>query len=173
MNASFILRTSDLPTFANSPNSNGSTNNSFASSFTWINIDMRLILGDLWDKYEYFNICLYSTVYSTTTITYATNDNKMGTIYMSGLDWISNYDTGRKQRTPNVAIGYLNSNPFSTTTGSTVFFSSLFSNSFRKNNPITDLTIFYNKISNNEPNTTGTGLFPQVAFMFKVTPIII
>lgn len=173
MNASFILRTSDLPAFNAGANSNGSTNNGSASSFTWNNIDMRLILGDLWDKYEYFNICLYSSTFSTTALTYATNDNKMGAIYMSGLDWISNYDTGRKQRTPNVAIGYLNSNPFSTTTGSSVFFSSLFSNSFRKNNPITNLTIFYNKISDNTPNVTATGSFPQVAFMFKVTPIVI
>ena len=52
MNASFILRTSDLPTFANSPNSNGSTNNSSASSFTWNNINIQLILVDLWDRYE-------------------------------------------------------------------------------------------------------------------------
>jgi hypothetical protein len=172
MNASFILRSSDLPTFATGANSNGSTNNSSASSFTWNNIDMRLILGDLWDKYEYFNICLSSTVLSTSALTYASNDNKLGTIYMSGLDWTSNYDTGKKQRVPYVAIGYLNSGSISTTVGTIQYFNSLFSNSFRKSSPITNLTIFYNKISDNTPNVVATGSFPQVAFTFKVTPII-
>lgn len=171
MNASFILRTSDLPTFANSPNSTGSTNNSSASSFTWNNIDMRLILGDLWDRYEYFNICLSSTVFSTATITYASNDNKMGCIYMSGLNWTSNYDTGKKQRVPYVPIGYLNSGSISSTVGTVQPFNSLFSNTFRKNDPITSLTIFYNKISDGTANVT-TAPFPQTAFTFKITPIV-
>lgn len=172
MNSSFILRTSDLPTFATGANSNGSTNNVSASSFTWNNIDMRLILGDLWDKYEYYNICLASTVFSSAAITYATNDNKMGCIYMSGLDWTSNYDTGRKQRTPNVPIGYLASANISATSGVAQYFNVLFSNTFRKSSPITSLTIFYNRISDNTSNTS-TAPFPQVAFIFKITPIII
>ena len=171
MNASFILRTSDLPTFANSPNSNGSTNNSSASSFTWNNIDLRLILGNLWDEYEYFNICLSSTLFSTATITYASNDNKMGCIYMSGLNWTSNYDTGKKQRVPYVPIGYLNSGSISSTVGTVQPFNSLFSNTFRKNDPITSLTIFYNKISDGTANVT-TAPFPQVAFTFKIIPIV-
>lgn len=172
MNASFILRTSDLPTFANSPNSNGSTNNSSASSFTWNNIDLRLILGDLWDRYEYFNICLTANIFSSGAITYATNDNKMGCIYMSGLDWTSNYDTGKKQRTPNVPIGYLATNNISATVGITQYFNSLFSNTFRKNSPITNITIFYNRISDNTPNVS-TAPFPQTGFIFKITPIVI
>jgi len=171
MNASFILRTSDLPTNANGANANGSTNNSSASSFTWNNIDMRLILGDLWDKYEYFNICLSSTLFSTATITYASNDNKIGCIYMSGLNWTSNYDTGRRQRVPYVPIGYLNSGSISSTAGTVQYFNSLFSNTFRKNDPITSLTIFYSKISDGTPNVT-TAPFPQVAFTFKVVPIV-
>ena len=172
MNASFILRTSDLPTFATGANSNGSTNNVSASSFTWNNIDMRLILGDLWDKYEYYNICLASTVFSSGAVTYASNDNKMGCIYMSGLDWTSNYDTGRKQRTPNVPIGYLASANISATAGVAQYFNTLFSNSFRKNSPITTINIFYNRISDNTSNTS-TAPFPQVAFIFKITPIVI
>ena len=171
MNASFILRTSDLPTFANSPNSNGSTNNSSASSFTWNNIDLRLILGDLWDRYEYFNICLSSALYSTATITYASNDNKMSGIYMSGLNWTSNYDTGKKQRVPYVPIGYLASNPISSTVGAYYTFNTLFSNTFRRNDPITSLTIFYNKISDNTPVVT-TAPLPQTAFTFKIIPIV-
>ena len=170
MNASFILRTSDLPTAAAGANSNGSTNNGSASSFTWNNIDMRMILGDLWDKYEYFNICLASTIFSSGAITYATNDNKMGCIYMSGLDWTSNYDTGRKQRTPNVAIGYLASANILATAGVAQYFNTLFSNTFRKNSPITTINIFYNKISDNTSNT-ATAPFPQCAFIFKITPI--
>jgi hypothetical protein len=171
MNASFILRTSDLPNFANSPNSIGSTNNSSASSFTWNNIDIRLILGDLWDKYEYYNICLSSTVFSTGAVTYASNDNKMGCIYMSGLNWTSNYDTGKKQRVPYVPIGYLNSGSISSTVGIVQSFNSLFSNTFRKNDPITSLTIFYNKISDGTPNST-TAPFPLTAFTFKISPIV-
>lgn len=171
MNSTFILRTSDLPTFATGGNSNGSTNNGSASSFTWNNIDIRLILGELWDKYEYFNICLVSTIFSSANITYPTNDNKMGCIYMSGLDWTSNYDTGRKQRTPNVAIGYLNTSTITTSAGAVQYYNSLFCNTFRKNSPITNINIFYNKISDNTSNTATTGAFPQVLFVFKITPV--
>ena len=48
----FVLKTNVLPT-------NGTTNaygtgNSTLSSFTWTNINLRTLLGDMFDKYDSF-----------------------------------------------------------------------------------------------------------------------
>ena len=52
-NASFALQTSDLP--LNGSNVYGSMD-SIRTSFTWNNINLKTILGDLYDKYDMFNL---------------------------------------------------------------------------------------------------------------------
>ena len=109
--ATFILKTSDLPTNAAGENATGSTNNTSGSSYTWKNIDMRVILGSMYNKYDEFNIGLVSVVSAVQpgTYTLTSNNDKLGVLYMSGLRWLySNYDTGTKSRTNNACIGYIN-----------------------------------------------------------------
>jgi hypothetical protein len=58
--ASLILRTSDLT--ANSTNNVGSSDANF-TNMTWSNINLRTLLGAMYDKYDTFNLVpvLFST----------------------------------------------------------------------------------------------------------------
>lgn len=167
--ATFILRTSDLPTFANGANEKGSTNNASHSSFSWNNIDFKSILGNMWEKYDYFNIALVSNVSSPTTLTYTSNDNRIGMVYMDGLKWTgSNYDTGTKSNTTYAPIGSINFSTLTATVAVVNQYNSLFFNTFGKTEPYRKITIFYKRISDNLPNATATGTFPPTTFLFKI-----
>ena len=53
--ARLVLKTSDLT--ANSTTNNGSCDQ-YRTSFTWFNINLRMLLGDMYNQYDYFNITL-------------------------------------------------------------------------------------------------------------------
>ncbi len=57
--AMFVLKTYDLP---GTPGSNtiGTLNNAQRSSMTWQNVDLKTIMGTMWEKYDYFTITLVS-----------------------------------------------------------------------------------------------------------------
>ena len=62
-NASLVLKTSDLTSKSDYVygvpyvNQSGSMN-AKGSSITWNNINLRTLLGDMYDRYDIFNICL-------------------------------------------------------------------------------------------------------------------
>lgn len=173
--ATFILRTCDLPTNASGENSSGATNNSSGSSYTWRNIDMRTILGDMYDKYDSFNIGLVNCVSTVqpTGMTYPSNNDKIGILYMSGLRWLnSNYDCGSKTRTNNACIGYVNFAPLTTSVGTAIQYNNLSLNSISRPHANVNLTIFFNNVSANVSNSTSAQTFPQMAFQFVIYPII-
>ena len=60
LNASLILNTA-----AGVPNSN-------YTSCTWYGVDLRMLLGDMYDKYNRFNLCL-NTVSSCIAASFATS----------------------------------------------------------------------------------------------------
>ena len=55
--ATLVLRSGDLPAPPNNPNPN---NNGFSDQYhtnmTWTNINLRTVLGDMYDKYDKFNL---------------------------------------------------------------------------------------------------------------------
>ncbi len=167
--ASFTLRTADLPTFVAGANQYGSSNNSSHSSFTWLNVNIKSILGTMWDEYDYFNLALVSSLISTGAPTYATNDNKIGLIYMSGPKWInSSYDVILKSLTNNACIGIMNVSTLSATVGVTSQYNQLNINTFSKGAPNMQMTIFYSRVSDNLSNATSSGTFPASTFTFKI-----
>lgn len=173
--ATFILKTSDLPTNAAGENASGSTNNASGSSYTWKNIDMRVILGTMYDEYDNFNIGLVNSISTVQPATYTltTNNDKLGVLYMRGLRWRhSNYDCGSKSVVDNACIGYVNFSSLSTTVGTNIQYNTLNLNTFAKPHPIINLTIFFNRVSDNASNTLTAGAYPQMAFQFVVYPII-
>ena len=160
--STFVLRTVDA-----------TNNNASYSSWTWSSVDLRSILGTLWDNYDYFNIALVSAVSSVvaTTPTYATNDHKIGMINMSGLRWTSSYDTGTKTNTNVVSIGFINFTGLTTSVPISIQNNTLSYNTFTKGNPVVNITIFYTKILDGLANVTATNVFPQMNFLFRIVPI--
>jgi hypothetical protein len=63
------------------------------SSFKWNNINLRTLLGDMFDKYERFNICLnFIGGASTGSTAETTADNRCFQIKLSGLPFLSSYN---------------------------------------------------------------------------------
>ena len=169
--STFILRTSDLPTFANGANDKGSTNNGSHSSFTWNNVDFKAILGDMYDKYDYFNIALISSASTGSGATYSTGDNRMGIIYMKGLRWQNcNYDLLAKNKTDYACIGVINFSNLTATVGTQVVYNNLSYVTISKPDNMRNLTIYYSRIVDGASNTTLTGTLPAIVFIFKIVP---
>lgn len=169
--ATFILRTCDLPSFASGSNQAGSSNNASHSSFTWNNIDLKSILGDLWDKYDFFNISLVSNISSTGNPTFNSTADRLGIVYMAGgsFKWQNcRYDTGTKSFTNNACIGFVNFSSLTTAIGTTVQYNRNSINTFSKGVPIGSINISYNRVSDNQPNTTISLTLPAMVFTFSV-----
>jgi hypothetical protein len=75
---------------------NNGTSNTNKTSTTWNNINLRTLLGDMYDKYDMFNLCLntVSTSTSTNNIYKSFNDSNV-IIRVSGIPFINNsYNIG-------------------------------------------------------------------------------
>jgi hypothetical protein len=95
-----VLKTTQISsdnTFANYYNQTvttqyGSISNN-RSSFKWNNINLRTLLGDMFDKYERFNICLnFIGGAATGTVAEGGPDNRCFQIKLSGLPFLSSYN---------------------------------------------------------------------------------
>ena len=170
----FILKTQDISVSdntANYPLSNtiGSINQ-YRTSITWNAINIKNLLGDLYDKYDMFTIqlelngqCVNTTNFGTTV------DDRLVRIQLSGLDWVySNYDTIKGGMTTSAVC---NNNIYlidgTASTGNQNYWSY---NIFRK--CITaDLTIDLLTVLGTLPDNPVNTIFPQMRFDFVISPI--
>ena len=107
--AVLVLRTCDLNKTGNISGIKADYN---ISPFTWKNINLRSVLGSMYDKYDLFNLCL-STISSggvavignTYQLSSDPNDNNVS-ILMSGLPFINNtYNTATQHNTIYTTLG--------------------------------------------------------------------
>ena len=111
----FNLKTTQInssPTFADYLNttvttSKGQISNSF-SSFTWYNVNIRMILGDLYDKYDRFNICLNNICMGEQGGAAADQDYRAMQIKFLGLPFNSSYNQGTYSNTNQVILNCIN-----------------------------------------------------------------
>ena len=130
-------------------------------SFTWYNVNIRMVLGDLYDKYDRFNICLNNISACTQgngAFLAANADNRLLHIKLSGLPFTTSYNQGT---TSNIGQIILNTVmlPQPNATISTYYYA--FSEkpyfTFYKNNSSTcNLTVDLHRVStDNYPNITS------------------
>ena len=107
--ATLYLKQSDLDEDA-SPH--GQLLNDTHSQSVWNNINLRLLLGDLYDKYDTFNLCLTSISSGAPSEGIGTNyldsdiDNGHLTVYISGLPFINNtYDVVKCRNIHEAPLG--------------------------------------------------------------------
>ena len=86
--ARLVLKTSDLT--VNSTNTKGQCDQ-YRQHFTWFNINLRVLLGDLYYQYQYFNILLnsISTSAASASGTQGVAEDKIVYVKMSGLPFIN------------------------------------------------------------------------------------
>jgi hypothetical protein len=144
-NAGLVLRTIDIQLggggayraeLINADNDIG-TIQSNAQYLVFKNINMRMVLGTLWDKYDMFNICLRTVAVSTSGV--AINGVSCS-IWMSGLNWVNQtYSVKTKTLVNECCLG--GNNYITTNTNGSVNHFPANSAMFRKGKEITDLVI--------------------------------
>jgi hypothetical protein len=157
----------------------------FANLFIWKNINVRHLLGDMWDKYEYFNISLVYFNKARANLAEgsgADSVNRVALITMAGLNWSGN--NGYILRRPNdrrvAVVG--TTNWLAHTDGGNAI--PLFSQSnaiFRKSEEITDIEVeLLYPVNNQNYNVTNfrniiekaTARMGHFHFVFTIYPVL-
>ena len=137
-------------------------------TFTWYNVNMKNLLGEWYNKYDAFNICLVVMNQSYQPASMATNggvfrDNVI-MIKMSGLQWLSSYDQKTGTNTGSVVVALRNFNESNLTKNNYV--------TFLKGNPITNITISLDNLSTDASLTTDNDyVFGNMVFSFNIMPV--
>jgi hypothetical protein len=172
---SLVLRVSAISadaTPANYPITNSiGTISAGRLSYTWYSLDMKEILGDLYDKFDYFLLRL-STVQADIGIgAYGTTANdRLVNFHTSGPQWInSTYNVVNKRSRAEAVIGAMTLP--GTGVATTLFLNDNFTTTFQKT-PTMDFTINLNTLNNATPATnTATTLYPLMNFYFQIIPV--
>lgn len=96
----------------------GSVSNN-RTSFTWNNINLRILLGDMYDKYERFNINLNFASGGATGVSaeaQTSSDNRMFLVKLSGLPFTSSYNQSSNTNINQVVLTAIQLPLTSTTT---------------------------------------------------------
>lgn len=147
----------------NSKNSIGSSD-TFISDMTWSNINLRTLLGDMWDKYDYFNLALVEISSGITGVN-TTGDFLNVVINMKGLPFINgSYDAKDKLNKNNAMIGTYQ---FTNTNGNSKTYQCNNVITFRKEQEQCDINIFYTNI-NGILMSSQNKSYPNVCFVFNI-----
>ena len=148
--------------------SKGSITNS-KKIFTWNNVNMKNLLGEWYNKYDAFNICLVVMNQSYQSNQYISNngvnrDNVL-MVKMSGLQWLSSYDQKTGTNTGSIVVSLRNFNEYNLTKNNYI--------TFLKGNPITNITISLDNLSTDAPFTSNSSnyVFGNLVFTFNITPV--
>lgn len=169
VNAQFVLRTCDtsnsnicISNRVKVSNANQSIDNRI--NFTWLSVDMKSILGDLWYQYEYFDLALAFLVTSTATDVLTTAD-KCNNIYISGLQWSNcNYNVLTKTNKAEVLIHYTTWKTINDSVGRVVQPHIDNRYSFKKGREQVDINIYI-------PPNGNLNEYPNMTFIFKIYPL--
>ena len=164
--ASLVLRTSDLTD--NATNQYG-TINQYKTAYTWNNINLRTVLGDLYDKFDTFNLCLNTVVSSTGDANLgAATDDRTVIIKMSGLPFINQTYSVKQGCNTNVCA--LCSYYFTKNQTNYQYFYSNNCYTFGKSANMVNLTIQYGTILADAIPATAVA-FPQMVYMFDIVGV--
>jgi hypothetical protein len=166
--ATLILRSGDLIT--NAVNQYGSCDINL-TNFTWNNINLRTVLGSMYDKYDLFNICLANVTQSNgSNIFGVTLDDIIVQIYLNGLPFINqSYGVTDCCNNDVTVIGIY---PFLRGSSASVNYNHLHCATFSKNQEQANINIYYQRIYPtpivNTYNINTANPFPDVLFKFKI-----
>ena len=176
---SYILSTTQTP--------NGITTNGLAT-MTWDNINLRTLLGEMYDRYDLFNLSLnaVATAKITTTVGaiyntavppvlisagFATNDydNLNVLLNITGLPFINQgYNCKTGYNTPSTTLGTFVF-PSTANSSSTQLYYGSSCATFGKNQETCSLTISYTRIMDGNLAVTPTAYpYPNIVFVFDI-----
>jgi len=170
--AHFALKSGDISlsdTFADYPVTNlAGTNNATRTITTWYSVNFENIMGDLYNRFELFNLRVKAFALNSTPAYGVTSNDRSITFQMSGLNWVgANYDVIRGCNT-SVANFYIQS--LTANTSSIVVASNEFILTFQKQKTA-DITISMLNALFAEPALNAGTQMPRYAFYFDITPL--
>ena len=171
--ASLVLKSSDLT--LNASTAIG-TSDQFGTTLTWNNINLRTLLGDMYDKFDRFNLCL-NTVASSIAGAYAgALEQRCNYITVSGLPWTNNtyfQSTGSNSNAAvigSICIPASVTGPPLVESQITQYFYSNNTATFGKNQDICNITISFLKVLDNAKPTV-TIAYPKFLFLFDIVGV--
>jgi hypothetical protein len=166
-----ILRTADLTT--NSTTNIGSCDQ-YRTSFVWFNINLRMLLGDMYNQYDYFNMCLISISSSLTQALAAgaTADDKMVAVKITGLPFINqsyNQPTGNNGIFTTAAILAI---PITAVTNTQQYNNVANVMTFNKDQDLCNINIsLFRILDDTKPVLNAANINPQFTFLFTIIGI--
>lgn len=170
-----ILQTKDISTsddYLNYPISNTKGYiNQYRTHIKWNAVNLRNVLGSLWDEYELFSIQFSNLGWSNNlATTYGVSADDLNISYgIAGLDWVyANYSTSKGNcvsetiMNGNIFNGTANSCGMKPYEGMTAI--------FRKQSTA-DISIKLYTVNGTLPNMNANTIWPQMIFDFTITPI--
>jgi len=153
-NATLVLKTSDatISQYANTLN-------------TWSNINLRNLMGNMYEKYETFNLCLISIFTATASSTLGNTTNDLNVVVnLSGLPFINqtyNTKTGNNESTSIITVFNFNRSSWAN-----VYYSEDNYLTFGKSQDLCDITINLTQISG--ATVTSSVSYPNVIYKFSI-----
>ena len=160
--ACLVLKTNVLTT--NGTMNDYGVGNSTLSSFTWTNINLRTLLGDMFDKYDRY-LLLLQNISQSLAGAIATPDDKCCIINMSGLSFLnSTYSKTLQSNSRYLAVV-----PFTFKSAESILYNyqNFAVSTFIKQNDIVNISINYTKIKTDTAVST-VNAFPHVIFYFSI-----
>jgi len=169
--ASFSLKFNDISisdTFANYPVTNNvGTINATRTNATWYSINLENILGDLYNKYEIFNLRLNSLSYQQTLAFGVNPYDRLVYFAISGPSWENNnYSITRKTNIASAVMGLCN---FQQNQPNVQLSENTFICSFRKQK-LLDINIQFLTLDGTAPTLNANTQFPRTSFFFDIFP---
>jgi hypothetical protein len=163
--ASLVLRSSDLT--LDTSNQYGSCDAKRLTQ-TWNNINLRTVLGDMYDKYDLFNLCLNTITTAAAGAIGGVNDDRNVIVKLSGLPFVN--QTYSVKQGCNTNICPISSFAFTNGTTATQLFYSNNCYTFGKSQQSCNLTIQYGRVLDDALPTTTTA-FPNMVFIFDIVGV--
>ena len=163
--ASLVLKTSDFTSqsdyvYGTAYSSSQFASNEKMSSMIWRNINLRDILGDMYDKYEYFNICLNTVSTAQANLIDTNTDTRNVSLKISGLSF-NNQGYVSKSLTNNSNSTVIGTFNFTPSASSAQYYYGCNMATFRKSSDTVDIKIEYPRILDDvvsNSNLTATAI---------------
>jgi hypothetical protein len=163
--ATLVLRSGDL---INGSNSVGTSDARF-TNMTWSNINLRTLLGNMYDKYDRFALVPISFQTIQGGNFGAGNDDRCISINIAGLPFTNNNYNASTKTNQNSAIIYVTRFIANNSSNSILHGTVL---NFTKNQDIADINIFYQRIipdgNNSFAISNSATPFPHIIFTFNI-----
>ena len=136
------------------------------SNLLWNNINLRTVLGDMYDKYDLFNLQLNSISQSAPAATIGAADNlRSMNLNISGLPFVN--QTYSVSNACNINKTLLTTYKFNDTLGATQIYNNSSILTFGKSQETANINIYYTKVVDGTV-PAPTNPYPSVVFQFSI-----